>query len=113
MAIVFCVGSRNRRIGAPFCSRICCSYSTKQALTVVDRNPKAEVTCFYMDVRTYDVLRRDVSLAQEKGSATARFACRVCKELPGDAYVVGRNTSHHRRSLTFDLVCSRRYAAVS
>ena len=54
LAIVFCVGSRNRRIGAPFCSRICCSYSTKQAITVRERNPKSFVACFFIDVRTYD-----------------------------------------------------------
>ncbi len=54
LAIVFCVGSRNRRIGAPFCSRICCCYSTKQAITVRERNPKSFVACFFIDVRTYD-----------------------------------------------------------
>ncbi len=89
MAIVFCVGSRNRRIGAPFCSRICCSYSTKQALTVLDRNSQAEITCFYMDVRTYDRGFEEMySLAQERGIRYIRGRVSGCKELPGGDIVV-------------------------
>ncbi len=89
MAIVFCVGSRNRRIGAPFCSRICCSFSTKQALTVLDRNPAAEITCFYMDVRTYDRGFEEMySLAQERGVRYIRGRVSGCKELPGGDIVV-------------------------
>jgi heterodisulfide reductase subunit A len=82
LAIVFCVGSRNRKIGAPFCSRICCSYSTKQALTVLDRHPNASVTCFYMDVRTYDRGFEEMySLAQERGIRYVRGRVSSCKEL--------------------------------
>lgn len=94
MAIVFCVGSRNRRIGAPFCSRICCSYSTKQALTVLDRNSQAEITCFYMDVRTYDRGFEEMySLAQERGIRYIRGRVSGCKELPGgDIIVRAENT---------------------
>jgi heterodisulfide reductase subunit A-like polyferredoxin len=89
LAIVFCVGSRNRRIGAPFCSRICCSYSTKQALTVIDRNPTAQVTCFYMDVRTYDRGFEEMySLAQDKGIRYVRGRVSGCKQLPGGDIVV-------------------------
>ncbi len=107
MAIVFCVGSRNRRIGAPFCSRICCSYSTKQALTVLDRNPAAEVTCFYMDVRTYDRGFEEMySLAQERGIRYVRGRVSGCKQLPdGDIVVRAENTLVQRIfSDRFDLV---------
>ena len=107
MAIVFCVGSRNRRIGAPFCSRICCSYSTKQALTVVDRNPKAEVTCFYMDVRTYDRGFEEMySLAQEKGIRYVRGRVSGCKELPGGDIVVRAENTLIQKIFSdrFDLV---------
>jgi heterodisulfide reductase subunit A len=107
MAIVFCVGSRNRRIGAPFCSRICCSYSTKQALTVVDRNPKAEVTCFYMDVRTYDRGFEEMySLAQEKGIRYVRGRVSGCKELTGGDIVVRAENTLIQKIFSdrFDLV---------
>jgi heterodisulfide reductase subunit A-like polyferredoxin len=107
MAIVFCVGSRNRRIGAPFCSRICCSYSTKQALTVLDRNPKAEVTCFYMDVRTYDRGFEEMySLAQERGIRYVRGRVSGCKQLAdGDIVIRAENTLVQKIfSDRFDLV---------
>jgi len=107
LAIVFCVGSRNRRIGAPFCSRICCSYSTKQALTVHERNPGASITCFYMDVRTYDRGFEEMySLAQEKGIRYVRGRVSGCKELPGgDIIVRAENTLLQKIfSAPFDMV---------
>lgn len=107
LAIVFCVGSRNRRIGAPFCSRICCSYSTKQALTVHERNPAAEVACFYMDVRTYDRGFEEMySLAQERGIRYIRGRVSGCKELPnGDVTIRAENTLVQRiYSNGFDMV---------
>jgi heterodisulfide reductase subunit A len=82
LAIVFCVGSRNRRIGAPFCSRICCSYSTKQAIHVREQNPKCFVACFYIDVRTYDRGFEEMySLAQDRGVKYIRGRVSACKEL--------------------------------
>ncbi len=107
LAIVFCVGSRNRRIGAPFCSRICCSYSTKQASTVMERNPEAFVACFYMDVRTYDRGFEEMySLAQERGVKYIRGRVSMCKQLPdGSISVRAENTLINRPfSGEFDLV---------
>ncbi len=94
LAIVFCVGSRNRRIDAPFCSRICCSYSTKQAITVIDRNPNALVACFYIDIRTYDRGFEEMySLAQDKGIKYIRGRVASCKQQPdGSILVRAENT---------------------
>ncbi len=89
LGIVFCVGSRNRRIGAPFCSRICCSYSTKQALTLIDRDPTARVVCFYMDVRTYDRGFEEMySRAQERGIRYVRGRVASCKATPAGTLLV-------------------------
>jgi len=107
LAIVFCVGSRNRRIGAPFCSRICCSYSTKQASTVMERSPHTLVVCFYMDVRTYDRGFEEMySLAQERGVKYIRGRVSRCKQLPdGSILVRAENTLLSRPfSGEFDLV---------
>jgi heterodisulfide reductase subunit A len=107
LAIVFCVGSRNQRIGAPFCSRICCSYSTKQASTVMERNPRALVVCFYMDVRTYDRGFEEMySLAQERGVKYIRGRVSSCKQLAdGSILVRAENTLLSRPfSGEFDLV---------
>jgi heterodisulfide reductase subunit A len=107
LAIVFCVGSRNRRIGAPFCSRICCSFSTKQATTVMERDPSALVACFYMDVRTYDRGFEEMySLAQERGAKYIRGRVSACRALPdGSITVRAENTLIGRPfSGEFDMV---------
>ncbi|SPF34753.1 hypothetical protein SBA1_1330004 [Candidatus Sulfotelmatobacter kueseliae] len=107
LAIVFCVGSRNKRIGAPFCSRICCSYSTKQASTVMERNSKALVACFYMDVRTYDRGFEEMySLAQERGVRYIRGRVSMCRQLPDGSISVRAENTLLNRPFTgeFDLV---------
>jgi heterodisulfide reductase subunit A len=48
-----CVGSRDRQIGARFCSRVCCMYTAKHASIVKDRVPDAEIYVSYIDVRAY------------------------------------------------------------
>lgn len=107
LALVFCVGSRNKRIGAPFCSRICCSYSTKQATTVMKRNPKAFVVCFYMDVRTYDRGFEEMfSQAQECGVRYIRGRVSMCRQLPNGSISIRAENTLLSRPCTgeFDLV---------
>jgi heterodisulfide reductase subunit A len=53
VVFVKCVGSRDRSIGNPWCSRVCCMYAAKQAHLIHDRLPEANVTVFYMDVRAF------------------------------------------------------------
>ncbi len=48
-----CVGSRDRRTGARFCSRVCCMYTAKHASIVLDRVKGAQVYVSYIDVRAY------------------------------------------------------------
>jgi heterodisulfide reductase subunit A len=51
VAIIHCVGSRDHN-AHPYCSRICCMYSLKQAHQVRDKT-EAEVYDFYMDMRAF------------------------------------------------------------
>ncbi len=53
VAFIQCVGSRDVQVGNPYCSRVCCMYTAKQASLVRDLLPDAQVTVFYMDVRTF------------------------------------------------------------
>jgi heterodisulfide reductase subunit A len=53
IAFVKCVGSRDAQVDNPYCSRVCCMVVAKQAHLVKERLPNAEVTVFYMDVRTF------------------------------------------------------------
>jgi len=54
-SVVFiqCVGSRDEKVGNPYCSRICCMYTAKQAHLVREKLPNAKITVFYMDVRAF------------------------------------------------------------
>jgi heterodisulfide reductase subunit A len=51
VAYVACVGSRDVNRGVPYCSRICCMYTIKQALLIKELLPETEVWFFYIDVR--------------------------------------------------------------
>ena len=48
-----CVGSRDQQLGRPYCSRVCCMISAKQAQLVRQALPDSRVTVFYIDVRTF------------------------------------------------------------
>ncbi|MBN1887474.1 MAG: CoB--CoM heterodisulfide reductase iron-sulfur subunit A family protein [Thermoflexales bacterium] len=53
IAFIKCVGSRDVQLGHPYCSRVCCAVTAKQAQLVKQRLPGARVSVFYMDVRTF------------------------------------------------------------
>ena len=53
VVFIQCVGSRDRTLGNPYCSRVCCMYTAKQAHIVRERLPEARITVFYMDVRAF------------------------------------------------------------
>jgi len=107
VAIIFCVGSRNKRLGNPYCSRICCSYSTKQAIEIMEKNPDTSVTCFYMDIRTYGRGFEEMyQYAQELGVKYIRGRVSECSAMPnGDIQVRAENTLLSRPVQgVFDLV---------
>ena len=51
--IVFiqCVGSRDESKGIPYCSRVCCMYTAKQAILLKDHFPETQSYVFYIDIR--------------------------------------------------------------
>jgi heterodisulfide reductase subunit A len=53
IAFVKCVGSRDVQLGNPYCSRVCCMVSAKQARLLREQLPDSRVTVFYVDVRTF------------------------------------------------------------
>ena len=53
VAFIHCVGSRDEQIGKPYCSRVCCMYSMKNAQLCIDHEPDTDVTCYYMDIRAF------------------------------------------------------------
>ena len=72
--IVFiqCVGSRDEK--RPYCSRICCTTSVSQAISIKDLNPETDVYILYRDIRTFgerEVLYRE---ARKKGVIFIRYS---------------------------------------
>jgi heterodisulfide reductase subunit A2 len=53
IAYVQCAGSRDDTLGVPYCSRVCCMYAIKQAMLISGTLPMADVTIYYMDIRTF------------------------------------------------------------
>lgn len=53
IAFVQCAGSRDRSMGVPYCSRVCCMYAIKQAMLLSGALPLADITIYYMDIRAF------------------------------------------------------------
>ena len=53
IAYVQCAGSRDKSLGIPYCSRVCCMYAIKQAMLLSGALPLADITIYYMDIRAF------------------------------------------------------------
>ncbi len=53
IAYVQCAGSRDKSLGIPYCSRVCCMYAIKQAMLLSGSLPLADITIYYMDIRAF------------------------------------------------------------
>jgi len=54
IAWIQCVGSRDLLINREYCSSVCCTYATKQAILAKDHyRDKVDATIFYNDLRTF------------------------------------------------------------
>jgi heterodisulfide reductase subunit A len=65
IVMIQCVGSRTPE--RPYCSRICCSVAVKNALKIKEKNPGAEVTILYRDIRTFGLMERFYTEARKQG----------------------------------------------
>jgi len=53
IAFIQCAGSRDKSMGVPYCSRVCCMYAIKQAMLLSGAVPLADITIYYMDIRAF------------------------------------------------------------
>ncbi|MDM8522106.1 CoB--CoM heterodisulfide reductase iron-sulfur subunit A family protein [Desulfococcaceae bacterium HSG8] len=53
VAYVQCAGSRDKSLGIPYCSRVCCMYAIKQAMLLSGSLPIADIVIYYMDIRAF------------------------------------------------------------
>ncbi|MEQ8175180.1 MAG: FAD-dependent oxidoreductase [Syntrophomonadaceae bacterium] len=90
VAFIKCVGSRDRSKGYPYCSKICCMITAKQAGLVKEIWPDAKCHVFYMDYRAagkgYEEFVR--SVIEEKHVRYTRG--RPAKILPEDGRLLIR-----------------------
>ena len=59
VAILLCVGSRDRQIGREWCSKICCTVSANMAMEIREELPDCHVYIYYMDIRTFGLYESD------------------------------------------------------
>jgi heterodisulfide reductase subunit A len=56
VAILLCVGSRDRQIGREWCSKVCCTVSSNLAMEIRQELPDCHVYIYYMDIRTFGLM---------------------------------------------------------
>ncbi|MCG6988202.1 MAG: FAD-dependent oxidoreductase [Gemmatimonadetes bacterium] len=78
IAYISCTGSRDKTVGNPLCSKICCMYSVKQNQLIMGALPLADVTMHYIDVRAAGK-RYDEFYEESKELGAAYIKGRVAK----------------------------------
>ena len=107
IAFVQCVGSRDEKIGRPWCSSVCCMYTAKQVGLALQLAPEAEATVFFMDLRTFG---KEFDAYFQRVEARERVRYRRCmisavRETPsGDLAVTYGAEDNRLQTETFDLV---------
>jgi heterodisulfide reductase subunit A len=67
VCFIQCVGSRDRRLGNEYCSKVCCGIASKEAIEVRQQLPDCRVYIFYIDMRMYGYWENQIYWpAQEK-----------------------------------------------
>ncbi len=60
VAFIQCVGSRDRRLGNEYCSKVCCGVASKEAIEIRRLVPEAKVYIFYIDMRMYGYWENEI-----------------------------------------------------
>jgi len=78
IGFIQCVGSRNPKIGRPYCSNICCMNTVKDTLLLADHYPDTQNVVFYQDIRAFG--KDFENMFQRSKEAGTRYI----RGLPGD-----------------------------
>jgi heterodisulfide reductase subunit A len=78
IGFIQCVGSRNPKIGRPYCSNICCMNTIKDTLLLADHYPDVRNVVFYQDIRAFG--KSFEEMYQRSKEAGTRYV----RGLPGD-----------------------------
>jgi heterodisulfide reductase subunit A-like polyferredoxin len=69
--MIQCVESRTTE--HPYCSRVCCSQALKNAITIKEQQPDANVYILYRDIRSYGLRERYYTQARDLGVLFLRY----------------------------------------
>ncbi len=107
VAILLCVGSRDRQIGREWCSKICCTVSANLAMEIREEHPQCSVYIYYMDIRTFGLYEGQFYWRSQEEFKVKYIKARIA-EVTFDGHRVllkGEDTLVKRPiSIPFDLV---------
>jgi heterodisulfide reductase subunit A len=107
VAILLCVGSRDRQIGREWCSKICCTVSANIAMEIRELSPRTNVYIYYMDIRTFGLLEGEYYWKSQEEAKVKYIKARIA-EVTSDGkrlIVKGEDTLVKRPiAIPFDMV---------
>lgn len=93
IAFLQCVGSRDATVGNPYCSRICCMASLKNAQLVKEKYPETDITIYYIDIRACGEGYEEFYLrAQKLGINFVRSRVSRIEEVDGRLFLIFEDT---------------------
>lgn len=107
VAILLCVGSRDRQIGREWCSKICCTVSANMAMEIREELPDCHVYIYYMDIRTYGLYETDYYWRSQEEFKVKYIKARIAEVTSdGSKLIVKGEDTLVKRPITipFDLV---------
>jgi heterodisulfide reductase subunit A2 len=107
VAILLCVGSRDRQIGREWCSKICCTVSANIAMEIREELPDCHVYIYYMDIRTYGHYETDYYWRSQEEFKVKYIKARIAEVTSdGKQLIVKGEDTLVKRPITipFDLV---------
>ncbi|MCK5040765.1 MAG: CoB--CoM heterodisulfide reductase iron-sulfur subunit A family protein [Sphingomonadales bacterium] len=107
VAILLCVGSRDRQIGREWCSKICCSVSANIAMEIREELPDCHVYIYYMDIRTFGLLETKYYWKSQEEFKVKYIKARIAEVTSnGEQLIVKGEDTLVKRPITipFDMV---------
>ncbi|MCX9075355.1 MAG: CoB-CoM heterodisulfide reductase HdrA2 [Candidatus Methanoperedens sp.] len=88
VAFILCVGSRDEQVGNPYCSKVCCMASIKNAVKIAEKYPDAKVSIHYIDIRAGGEMYEEYyRRAQEIGVSFVRGRVAEVEESEGNTLI--------------------------
>ncbi len=108
IAWIQCIGSRDVKVNRRYCSAVCCTYATKEAIIAKDHTKGTECHIFYMDIRTFGKGFDEYYERAKKEYGVNYTRCRVAhvEEVPqtNDLKIVYRTEEGELAEEVFNLV---------